>query len=89
MNTTFLLMAEFETSQIPLSAIAEKYLKLSPATAERKANEGKLKIPTYKMNDSQKSPRIVHVHDLAEYIDGQRELAAKEVERMQSKKKTN
>ncbi|WP_200904281.1 pyocin activator PrtN family protein, partial [Xenorhabdus sp. GDc328] len=30
MNTTFLLMAEFETSQIPLSAIAERYLKMSP-----------------------------------------------------------
>ncbi|PHM50179.1 MULTISPECIES: pyocin activator PrtN family protein [Xenorhabdus] len=89
MNTVFLLMAEFETSQILLSAIAEKYLKLTPATAERKAIEGKLKFPTYRMNDSQKSPRIVHVHDLAEYIDKQRELAAKEVERMQSKKKVN
>ncbi|SFN64992.1 pyocin activator PrtN family protein [Xenorhabdus japonica] len=87
MNTVFLLMAEFETSQIPLSVIAEKYLKLSPTTAERKANEGKLKIPTYKMNDSQKSPRIVHLHDLAEYIDEQRELAVKELERIQFKRK--
>ncbi|WP_092517527.1 pyocin activator PrtN family protein [Xenorhabdus japonica] len=83
MNTTFLLMAEFETSQIPLSAIAEKYLKLSPTTAERKANEGKLKIPTYKMNDSQKSPRIVHVQNLASYIDKQREEAILEIKRMQ------
>ncbi|MBD2786592.1 pyocin activator PrtN family protein [Xenorhabdus sp. DI] len=87
MNTVFLLMAEFETSQIPLSVIAERYLKLSPATAERKASEGKLKIPTYKMNDSQKSPRIVHVNDLAAYIDQQREQASKELKRVQSERK--
>ncbi|WP_086956491.1 pyocin activator PrtN family protein [Xenorhabdus innexi] len=89
MNTTFLLMAEFETSQIPLSAIAERYLKMTAGTAERKANEGKLKIPTYKLTDSQKSPRIVHVNDLAKYIDEQRALAVKEVERMQAKRKEN
>ncbi|KLU14098.1 MULTISPECIES: pyocin activator PrtN family protein [Xenorhabdus] len=89
MNTTFLLMAEFETSQIPLSAIAERYLKMSPGTAERKANEGKLNIPTYKLTDSQKSPRIVHVNDLAAYIDEQRELAAKEIERIHFKRQAN
>ncbi|MDX7993213.1 pyocin activator protein PrtN [Xenorhabdus sp. psl] len=87
MNTALLLMAEFETSQIPLSIISERYLKMSPGTAERKANEGKLNIPTYKLTDSQKSPRIVHVNDLAAYIDEQRELAVKEVERMQFKRK--
>ncbi|CDH28834.1 conserved hypothetical protein [Xenorhabdus bovienii str. Jollieti] len=87
MNTAFLLMAEFETSQIPLSDIAERYFKMSPGTAERKANEGKLGIPTYKLNDSQKSPRIVHVNDLAAYIDKQREQASKELERIQFKRK--
>ncbi|WP_187650766.1 pyocin activator PrtN family protein [Xenorhabdus indica] len=89
MNTAFLLLAEFETSQIPLSSIAERYLSMSPGTAERKANEGKLNIPTYKLTDSQKSPRIVHVNDLAAYIDKQRELAEKEVERMRAKRKAN
>nr|WP_306309355.1 pyocin activator PrtN family protein [Xenorhabdus anantnagensis] len=82
------MMAEFETSQILLSDIAEKYLKMSAATAERKANEGKLSIPTYRLNDSQKSPRIVHVHDLAIYIDRQREAAVLEIQRSQSKKNT-
>ncbi|MDE9535682.1 pyocin activator PrtN family protein, partial [Xenorhabdus bovienii] len=49
-------------------------------------NEGKLNIPTYKLNDSQKSPRVVHVNDLAAYIDKQREQASKELERMQFKR---
>ncbi|MBI6550125.1 pyocin activator PrtN family protein [Xenorhabdus lircayensis] len=91
MNTALLLMAEFETSQIPLSDIAVRYLKMSPGTAERKANEGKLDIPTYKLNNSQKSPRIVHVNDLAAYIDQQRARAVQELERIQFKRveKTN
>ncbi|EEB44695.1 hypothetical protein PROVALCAL_03202 [Providencia alcalifaciens DSM 30120] len=81
MNTVFLLMAEFETSQIPLATIAEKYLKMSSTTAERKANAGELPIPTYRLNDSQKSPRIIHVNDLAEYIDRQRNDAVAEFKR--------
>jgi hypothetical protein len=32
----FLLMAEFETSTIPLSVIAERYLGMRPATADKK-----------------------------------------------------
>ncbi|WP_368666836.1 pyocin activator PrtN family protein [Xenorhabdus sp. PB62.4] len=49
-------------------------------------------MPTYKLNNSQKSPLIVHVNDLAAYIDKQRKLAAKKLERMQfikRKEKTN
>nr|WP_244186136.1 pyocin activator PrtN family protein [Xenorhabdus ishibashii] len=46
-------------------------------TTERKANKGKLKIQTYKMNDSQKSPRIVHVHDLASILTGKENLPQK------------
>ena len=81
MNTAFLLMAEFGTSQIPLSDIAPKYLKMSQTTAERKANAGELPIPTYRLNDSQKSPRMIHVNDLATFIDKQRDDAIIEFNR--------
>ena len=81
MNTAFLLIAEFGTSQIPLADIAEKYLKMSQTTAERKANAGELPIPTYRLNDSQKSPRMIHVNDLANYIDKQRNDAVVEFNR--------
>lgn len=81
MNTAFLLMAEFGTSQIPLADIAEKYLKMSTTTAERKANACELPIPTYRLNDSQKSPRMIHVNDLATYIDQQRNNAIIEFNR--------
>lgn len=78
MNTMFLLMAEFETSDIPLEKIAEKYLGISPELANRKANAGKLKIPSYRAVDSNKAPRLVHVKDLADYLDGRRAAAREE-----------
>lgn len=78
MNTTFLLMAEYETAAIPLSAIAEKYLGLKPATAESKARTADLPFPTFRVGESQKSPRLVHIEDLAHYIDKARQDARKE-----------
>ncbi|EML7933163.1 pyocin activator PrtN family protein [Providencia rettgeri] len=78
MNTVFLLMAEFETSQIPLDIVAEKFLKLTPGYADKKATLGELPFPTYKDDKSQKSPRMVHISDLAEWIDKRRNEAKKE-----------
>lgn len=81
MNTVFLLMAEFETSQIPLSVVAEKFLNLTPSYADRQAALGKLPFPTYRDN-SQKAPRMVHISDLAEWIDKQRELSKVEFNKL-------
>ncbi|EPN6881999.1 pyocin activator PrtN family protein [Providencia rettgeri] len=81
MNTVFLLMAEFETSQIPLSVVAEKFLNLTPSYADRQAALGKLPFPTYR-DDSQKAPRMVHISDLAEWIDQQRNIAKKEMKQL-------
>ncbi|ENQ1001165.1 TPA: pyocin activator PrtN family protein [Proteus mirabilis] len=81
MNTVFLLMAEYETSQIPLSVVAEKFLSISPSWADKKANLGELPFPTYR--DNQKSGRLVHIVDLAEWIDKKRELAKIEFKSLQ------
>ncbi|MCX8963216.1 pyocin activator protein PrtN [Erwinia psidii] len=83
MNTMFLLMAEYETATIPLAAIAERYLGMKPATADKKAGCGDLPLPTFRIGDSQKSPRMVHVSDLAEFIDKRRKEAKEELKRMQ------
>lgn len=83
MNTVFLLMAEFETSTIPLSDVSERYLGMKPSTAEKKACCGELTLPTFRMGNSQKSPRMIHVKDLAEFIDKKREEAKKDLEKMQ------
>ncbi|ECE6697025.1 pyocin activator PrtN family protein [Salmonella enterica] len=83
MNTMFLLLAEFETPTIPLSDIAERYLGMKPATADKKAGCGDLPIPTFRIGDTQKAPRMVHVSDLAEYIDNRRKEAKKELKHFQ------
>ncbi|MBG3079290.1 pyocin activator PrtN family protein [Proteus mirabilis] len=38
-------------------------------------------MPTYRLNNSQKSPRMIHVNDLASYIDQQRDEAVIEFNR--------
>jgi hypothetical protein len=83
MKTVFLLMAEFEAATIPLSAIAEKYLGLKPATAETHARTARLPFPTFRMGESQKSPRLVHVEDLANFIDTRRKEASEEYDHCQ------
>lgn len=72
MNTIFLLMAEFETASIPLSDVCEKYFGMKPATADKKAALGQLPIPTFRAGQSQKAPRMIHIQDLADYIEQQR-----------------
>ncbi|MBN3345035.1 pyocin activator PrtN family protein [Pectobacterium carotovorum] len=84
MNTMFLLMAEFNTATIPLADIAERYLGMKPATADRKAGAGDLPIPTFRLGDTQKAPRMVHVKDLADFIDQRRKEAAKELKHCSS-----
>lgn len=80
MNTVFLLMAEFNTPTIPLSQIAEKYLGMTIATANKKANCGELALPSFRLDQGQKAPRIVHIQDLADYIDEKRLEAKKELD---------
>ncbi|EML0364315.1 pyocin activator PrtN family protein [Providencia rettgeri] len=84
MNTVFLLMAECGTSQIPLAIVAEKYLNLTPAYADKKAALGELPFLTYRDENSQKSPRMVHISDLAEWIDKRRNEAKKEFDKIHS-----
>ena len=80
MNTLYFLMAEFQTVTPALSNICEKYLGMKPATAEKKALLGELAIPTFRIGESQKAPRLVHLEDLASHIDKAREEGRKLLE---------
>ena len=76
MNTLFLIMAEFETVEIPLDDLADKYL--GPAQAKRRAARQALPFPVHRGSRSQKAPWLVHAQDLANHLDAQREEAARE-----------
>lgn len=73
MNTIFLLMAEFNTTQIELEKVCGKYLAMDAATARKRAKLQRLPFPVIR-GESQKTPYLVSVQDLAAYID---ELNAK------------
>jgi len=89
MKTVFLLMAEFDTSQINLEDMCEKYLKMDVRTAKRKAKLQQLPFPVSHDPASQKAPYLVHVIDLAEYLDKINALARKDWARMQAAAQDN
>lgn len=83
MNTTFLLMAEFETSQIPLKDVAERYMRMDYKRACEKAAKQSLPFPVYRCGSSQKAPWLVSVNDLAKYLDAERDRHTHDHERIQ------
>jgi len=69
MNSTYFgLLAEFNTAEIPLKLVCDKYLGLSNKMAHERAAMNKLPLPTYR-GGSQKSTRLVSAEVLADHID--------------------
>ena len=79
MNTMFLLMAQYEKAVIPLSEIADEFFSFSLKTAVCKHNCGELGLPLIRLGGSQKSPLMVRIQDLADYIDDQAKKAKVDV----------
>ena len=69
MNTSFALMCRFESPYIPLRVVAEEFLGIKSNTAEQRAKALDLPFPTVKMRDSERSPTMVKIDDLAQYLD--------------------
>jgi hypothetical protein len=85
MNTAFALFARFETPTVALDAICDEFFGLSRAKANEYAAENKLPVPTFRATDSQKAPRLVHLDDLARWLDSRRAAAAQQWEKSQIK----
>lgn len=80
MNTTFALLAEYGTAQIPLDRCCALF-GLDPPEAARRAGRQALPVPVYRLG-SQKSPWIVDVAALAHYLDTAKARAAAEWQRI-------
>ncbi|MEE5082079.1 pyocin activator PrtN family protein [Pseudomonas alliivorans] len=80
MNTLFLLMAQYEgKAVIPLDRVCADYMNLTVEKFKRKKLEGEIDIPVIRLGaESQKAGLGVHLKDLADYIDRQRDNASKE-----------
>lgn len=83
MNTLFLLMAQFNSPAVPVDRCAS-YFGLSEREAMNRAALNKLPIPAFRLRDSQKAPMMLHVEDLAMFIDRQRASASNVWEKVNS-----
>lgn len=83
MKTVFLLMAAYETSEIPLEEVCEDIFGLSPEVAKRRAAVQGLPVPVYKGNKSQKGKWLISADDLGKYLDEQKAEARQMFNAMQ------
>ena len=88
MNTLFLLMAQYDGQVIiPLETVRKDYFShLTISNIKRKVALGEIDMLIIQLEASQKSARGVHIKDLAEYIDKQRQLAKDDHEKLWGRK---
>jgi hypothetical protein len=79
-NTAFLLMAQYNgAAVIPLESVCRDFFRhLTVEKLLRKTLAGEIALPVLRIEKSQKAARGVHLSDLADYLDKQREAALKE-----------
>jgi hypothetical protein len=87
MNTLFLLMAQYEgRAVIPLDIVCADYMNLTVEKFKRKCLDGEIDIPIVRLGaESQKAALGIHLRDLANYIDRQREKATIEQRKLMGK----
>ena len=69
-DTRYILFGQFgHRTFITLEEICTDFFGLSYRTAARRASVNELPVPVFKMGESQKSPWVVAIDELAEYID--------------------
>lgn len=78
MNTTFALLARFESPTVELKAVCQEFFGITPKTAEQRAKACDFPVPTFKLRDSERSPTLIKVEDLAAYIDKKYEQAKRD-----------
>lgn len=83
MKTLFLLLAQFESVEIPLKKICHDHLGMDLPRAKRLAFEHKLPVPFYKK--SGKGEYFCSINDWAEYIDSKKQEATNEWEKINGK----
>lgn len=79
MNTIFLLLAQYETAEIPLERCCEDFFGVSKERAVSLALRQALPVPAYKAGGAKSQAGwFVDVRDLAALIDEQRAKAQEE-----------
>lgn len=89
MNTLFLLMAQYDgLAVIPLERVCIDYMNLTVEKFKRKRLDGEIDIPVVRLGaETQKAALGIHLRDLADYIDRQRERANREQNQLMGREK--
>ncbi|MDE1210809.1 pyocin activator PrtN family protein [Vibrio aestuarianus] len=69
MNTNFALLARFGSPTVELKQVSKEFFGITPKTAEQRAKACDFPVPTFKLRDSERSPTLIKIEDLAAYID--------------------
>jgi hypothetical protein len=85
-NTAFLLMAQYEgRAVIPIDEVRRDYFShLTTDHLIRKISSGEIDLPMVRMEASQKAAKGIHLSDLANYLDGRRAIAVKELHQLKA-----
>jgi hypothetical protein len=88
MNTLFLLMAQYDgQAVIPLARVCADYMNLTVEKFKHKQLTGEINIPVVRLGaQSQKAALGIHLADLADYIDRQRDKATRDQDKFMSRK---
>ena len=86
MNTLFLLMARHDgRPMLAADQVCKDYFApLTYPVFLRKITAGEIALPLVRMEASQKGAKMVHLSDLAQYIDERRKAAQKEARQLQA-----
>ena len=77
-STLFLLMAEFNTTHIPVVEVGKKYFGYEDRTAKNAAKNNKYPFPVFRLGNSKMSPWLVDISKLADYLDKESARAERE-----------
>jgi hypothetical protein len=81
MNTTFLLMAQYNRKVIiPVEIVCQDYFShLRPTKFMEKVRAGEIKLPLVRLEKSQKAAKGIPLNDLAAYLDDQIDAARRDL----------
>lgn len=79
-STMWLLMAQYEgRAMLPADVVCHDFFApLTLPVFMKKVGSGEIALPMVRMEESQKGARMVHLTDLAAYIDARAEAARRE-----------
>ena len=82
-STYFALLAEYGTPHVPLIDVAKKYFGLDEPKAKHKAARADYPFPIFRAG-GQKSPWLVDIADLADYLDKVKNKTKQDKQHVQS-----